>query len=233
MDETQSQEATSSIEDSDPDETQNEAPMSSPKDSDSDEDGIQRLTLDERKATTKGKDPKPFTSLINYPTLLTKPIPILIHPVFICKPDWNAKSSIIHKSLISINALQASCSDLHSTLSSQLQTLNSLSDPETEEQTTEKAKTETPTTLTFAANVDSVISKVTLANAKLMDMETQLRWMKVCVVDSLCKRCDQEYRDDWTELHDNWDHPPYWEKRCFGNAWLRKEKNMLEGLGLE
>ena len=74
MDETQSQEATSSIEDSDPDETQNEAPTSSPKDSDSDEDEVQRLTLDERKATTKGKDPKPFTSLIKYPTLLTKTV---------------------------------------------------------------------------------------------------------------------------------------------------------------
>ena len=74
MDETQSQEATSSIEDSDPDETHNEAPTSAPKDSDSGEDEIQRLTLDEKSATTKGKDPKPFTSLIKYPTLLTKPV---------------------------------------------------------------------------------------------------------------------------------------------------------------
>ncbi|KAL8879657.1 MAG: hypothetical protein Q9198_002776, partial [Flavoplaca austrocitrina] len=73
MNEMQSQEATSSIEESDPDETQKEAPTSSPKDSDSNEDEIQRFTLDEKKATTKGKDPKPFTDLIKYPTLLNKP----------------------------------------------------------------------------------------------------------------------------------------------------------------
>ncbi|KAI4271415.1 MAG: hypothetical protein LQ337_006023 [Flavoplaca oasis] len=233
IDETQSQEATSSIEDSDPYETQIEAPMRSQENSDEDEDDIQRLTLDEKKATTKGKDPKPFTSLIKYPTLLTKPIPILIHHIFICKPDWDSKSSIIHNSLISINALQASCADLHSTLSSQLQFLNSLPATEIEEQITEKAKIETPTPLTFATNLDSVLSKVTLANDKLLDMETKLRWKKVFVVNSLCRKCDQEYRDDWTELHDNWDHPPYWEKRCFGNGWLKEEENLLEGLGLD
>lgn len=65
-DEMQSQAATSSYEGSDSD-----------SDSDSDEIEVPKLTAEEKKATTEGKDPKPFTSLIKYPTLLTKSVSII------------------------------------------------------------------------------------------------------------------------------------------------------------
>ncbi|KAL8651208.1 MAG: hypothetical protein Q9226_004804 [Calogaya cf. arnoldii] len=227
---------------SESDETQQrQAPTSSEESSDSNSDSSEEtetpnLTWDERKATTKGKDAKPFTSLIKYPTLLIKPPPILNHPVYVCQPDWDKKCDIVHKSLVSINALQGSCDELRSTLDERLRFFEAFAAPSTSAlgpssngpETTPKS---TPSA-TFSTNMQNTIAKVTAASNKLMDMETQLRWKNITVVDSLCKSCDQEYRDDWTELHENWDHPPGWKQCCFGNGWLRKEEGMLEGLGL-
>lgn len=71
----------SSYEDFDSDEMQSQAATSSyegsDSDSDSDEIEVPKLTAEEKKATTEGKDPKPFTSLIKYPTLLTKSVSII------------------------------------------------------------------------------------------------------------------------------------------------------------
>ncbi|KAI4281889.1 MAG: hypothetical protein L6R38_003355 [Xanthoria sp. 2 TBL-2021] len=210
----QSQAATSSYEDSDPD-------------SDSDEIEVPRLTADEKRATTEGKDPKPFTALIKYPTLLTKPIPILDNPVYVCQPDWDQKCDIVHKWLVSINALQGSCNNLRSTLDDRLRFFDSFT-----ASSIEKTTPKNTMTTTIAKSMRDVLAKVTDSSNKLLDMESHLRWKKVHVVDSLCSFCDQKYREDWTELHGDWDHPPYFEKHCFGNGWLRKEQSMLEGLNL-
>ncbi|KAI4243680.1 MAG: hypothetical protein L6R42_010679 [Xanthoria sp. 1 TBL-2021] len=222
-DETQSQAATSSHEGSDSD-----SDSDSGSDSDSDEVDVPRLTAEEKKATTEGKDPKPFTSLIKYPTLLIKSIPILENPVYVCRPDWEQKCDVVHKSLVSVNALQGSCDDLRSTLEDRLKILKSFTGP-----STEKAPTEQKTmTATFANNISDVLAKITQANGKLIDLESRLRWKQVRVVTSYCTSCDETYGRDWTDLHGHFDHPPAVRQCCFGNGWLRKEQSMLEGLNL-
>ncbi|KAL8851443.1 MAG: hypothetical protein Q9221_003622 [Calogaya cf. arnoldii] len=116
-------------------ESQSQTPTSSEENSEfnsesSEKTEIPYLTWDEKKATTEGKDPKPFTSLIKYPTLLTEPQPpILSHRVYVCQPDWDKKCDIVHKSLVSINALQGSCDELRSTPDEWLQFFEAFAAP--------------------------------------------------------------------------------------------------------